>query len=232
MSCSPRTSCGPRGARARCAPAATSCGLGPRRVRRIDAARLRRPRPALGRAATTGRCASGTEAAGPPPGARRRGGRWACSSPPTGRRAGSSRRSTEDVTKTGPVPMLRREFKLSGRVARARAYATSHGLYELHLNGQRVGDQLFTPGWTSYNKRLQYQTYDVTALLKPGANAVGALARQRLVPRRPDGLRRAGATSTATGSALLAPDRGDLRGRAPRDRGQRRELESPRPARS
>ena len=81
----------------------------------------------------------------------------------------------EDVTKTGPVPMLRREFKLSGTPARARAYATSHGLYELHLNGQRVGDQLFTPGWTSYNKRLQYQAYDVTALLKPGANAVGAL---------------------------------------------------------
>ncbi len=70
----------------------------------------------------------------------------------------------EDVTKSGPVPMLRREFKLSGAVARARAYVTSHGLYELHLNGQRVGDQLFTPGWTSYNKRLQYQTYDVTAL--------------------------------------------------------------------
>ena len=52
------------------------------------------------------------------------------------------------------------------RVVRARAYVTSHGLYELHLNGQRVGDQLFTPGWTSYNKRLQYQTYDVTPLLE------------------------------------------------------------------
>jgi alpha-L-rhamnosidase len=69
--------------------------------------------------------------------------------------------------------MLRREFKLAGAVARARAYVTSHGLYELHLNGQRVGDELFTPGWTSYNKRLQYQTYDVTSLLKPGANAFG-----------------------------------------------------------
>ena len=82
---------------------------------------------------------------------------------------------TEDVTKPGPVPMVRREFKLSGPVERARAYVTSHGLYELQLNGQRVGDQLLTPGWTSYNKRLQYQTYDVTSLLKPGANAAGAL---------------------------------------------------------
>jgi alpha-L-rhamnosidase len=79
----------------------------------------------------------------------------------------------EDVTKTGPVPMLRREFALRGPVGRARAYVTSHGLYEMNLNGRRVGDQVLTPGWTSYNKRLQYQTYDVTSLLKPGSNAVG-----------------------------------------------------------
>jgi len=81
----------------------------------------------------------------------------------------------EDVTKTGPVPMLRREFELRGKLARARAYVTSHGLYELHLNGRRVGDELFTPGWTSYKKRLQYQAYDVTSLLQRGSNAVGAL---------------------------------------------------------
>ena len=81
----------------------------------------------------------------------------------------------DDVSKPGPVPMLRREFQLRGPVERARAYVTAHGLYDLYLNGQRVGDQLFTPGWTSYNKRLQYQTYDVTPLLKQGANAVGAL---------------------------------------------------------
>jgi alpha-L-rhamnosidase len=81
----------------------------------------------------------------------------------------------EDTSKTGPVPMLRREFRLDGRVARARAYVTSHGLYELHLNGQRVGDELLTPGWTSYKKRLQYQVYDVTALLRQGDNAAGAL---------------------------------------------------------
>ena len=81
----------------------------------------------------------------------------------------------EDVAKTGPVPMLRREFKLQGKIARARAYVTSHGLYELQLNGQRVGDDLFTPGWTSYKKRLQYQAYDVTSLLRTGDNAVGAL---------------------------------------------------------
>jgi alpha-L-rhamnosidase len=81
----------------------------------------------------------------------------------------------EDVSTPGPSPMLRREFSLKGKVARARAYVTSHGLYELHLNGRRVGDQLFTPGWTSYRKRLQYQAYDVTPLLKTGDNAVGVL---------------------------------------------------------
>ena len=74
-----------------------------------------------------------------------------------------------------PSPLLRHAFQVKRPVRSARAYVTSLGLYELHLNGARVGDQLFTPGWTSYNRRLQYQTYDVTALLHPGANAIGAM---------------------------------------------------------
>jgi alpha-L-rhamnosidase len=82
---------------------------------------------------------------------------------------------TEDVKKSNPAPMLRREFKLNGAIEKARAYVTSHGLYELSINGRRVGDEVFTPGWTSYNKRLQYQTYDVADLLRSGDNAVGAL---------------------------------------------------------
>ncbi len=73
-----------------------------------------------------------------------------------------------------PSPLLRRAFRVNGPIRLARLYVTSLGLYELYLNGQRVGDQLFTPGWTSYGHRLQYQTYDVTTLLRPGANAVGA----------------------------------------------------------
>jgi len=74
-----------------------------------------------------------------------------------------------------PSPLLRRAFRVSGAVRSARLYATSLGLYEVYLNGQRVGDLLFTPGWTSYHRRLQYQTYDVTSLLRPGDNAVGAM---------------------------------------------------------
>ena len=57
----------------------------------------------------------------------------------------------------------------------ARAYVTSHGLYEMHLNGTRVSDDVLTPGWTSYDKRLQYQTYDVTSMLRRGDNAVGVV---------------------------------------------------------
>jgi alpha-L-rhamnosidase len=81
----------------------------------------------------------------------------------------------EDVKKPGPAPMLRREFRVTGTVERARAYVTSRGLYEMHLNGRRAGDQVFTPGWTSYKKRLQYQTYDVTGLLRGGDNAIGVV---------------------------------------------------------
>jgi len=79
----------------------------------------------------------------------------------------------EDLTTSGPSPMLRREFTLVNPVERARLYVTSRGLYEVELNGKRVGDAVLTPGWTSYGKRIQYQTYDVTPQLQKGKNAVG-----------------------------------------------------------
>lgn len=76
-------------------------------------------------------------------------------------------------TVTGPSPLLRRDFELKKAVKQARVYVTAHGLYEAHINGKRVGDAYLAPGWTSYKTRLQYQAYDVTALLKQGANALG-----------------------------------------------------------
>ncbi len=85
------------------------------------------------------------------------------------------RAPTSSDSLPSPSPLLRRAFRVDEHLRSARLYVTSLGLYELYLNGQRVGDQLFTPGWTSYRRRLQYQTYDVTALLKPGANVVGAM---------------------------------------------------------
>jgi len=71
--------------------------------------------------------------------------------------------------------MLRTEFVIPDQARSARLYITSLGLYEVELNGRTVGNQLFTPGWTSYRNRLQYQTYDVQGLLKKGANAVGVV---------------------------------------------------------
>jgi alpha-L-rhamnosidase len=74
-----------------------------------------------------------------------------------------------------PSPLLRTTFTVKSGIASATAYITAHGVYEAQLNGRRVGDACLTPGWTSYNKRLQYQAYDVTALIRPGKNAVGAI---------------------------------------------------------
>jgi alpha-L-rhamnosidase len=79
----------------------------------------------------------------------------------------------EDKTTPQPAHMLRKEFNLRREIQSARIYTSSHGLYELEINGQRVGDHLFTPGWTSFNNRVQYQTYDITDLLKRGTNAIG-----------------------------------------------------------
>lgn len=74
-----------------------------------------------------------------------------------------------------PCPMLRRTFRVERPVRRARLYATAMGLYEARINGRRVGDDLFTPGWTDYKVRIQYQTYDVAPLLRRGENAIAAV---------------------------------------------------------
>ncbi len=75
----------------------------------------------------------------------------------------------------GLSPMFRIQFELRKAFNSVRLYITSHGLYEASINGQRVGDAYFTPGWTSYKTRLQYQVYDVTNSLKQGANAIGVV---------------------------------------------------------
>jgi alpha-L-rhamnosidase len=78
----------------------------------------------------------------------------------------------EEKEADNPCPLMRREFALAGPVRSARAYVTALGLYELEINGRRVGDLRFTPGFTSFHKRLQYQVYDVTEYLAEGANAL------------------------------------------------------------
>lgn len=74
-----------------------------------------------------------------------------------------------------PSPFLRRPFAVAGTVRRATAYVSALGLYELRLNGRKVGDAVFTPGWTDYRRRVPYQTYDVTDLVRTGDNVVGLI---------------------------------------------------------
>ena len=74
-----------------------------------------------------------------------------------------------------PATMVRKEFSVGGTVAHASVSVTGLGLFELRINGARVGDRLLAPEWTLYGTRLQYQTFDVTDLIRAGAkNAVGA----------------------------------------------------------
>ncbi|HEX7014956.1 MAG TPA: glycoside hydrolase family 78 protein [Cyclobacteriaceae bacterium] len=83
--------------------------------------------------------------------------------------------SDDSEAEQRPVALLRKNFQVTKPVRSARLYVTSHGLYEANINGQRVGDAVLTPGWTSYNKRLQYQVYDVTGQLRNGENATGVM---------------------------------------------------------
>ena len=79
------------------------------------------------------------------------------------------------ITRDYGVAQLRKEFNAKGKVKRATVHASALGCYKLHINGQPVADDYFTPGWTDYNKRVYYNTYDVTDLVKSeGPNAIGA----------------------------------------------------------
>jgi alpha-L-rhamnosidase len=75
-----------------------------------------------------------------------------------------------------PAQYFRSTFSINKKIKNATAYITAHGMYEAQINGKRVGDYYLTPGWTSYNNRLQYQAYDVAAMLSNGINAVGMVA--------------------------------------------------------
>ena len=81
----------------------------------------------------------------------------------------------EDTSRAQPAPLLRREFQVRAGLAQARLYVTALGVYEAQINGQAVGDHVLDPGWTSYDYRLRYQTFDVTGLLRAGGNTLGAI---------------------------------------------------------
>jgi alpha-L-rhamnosidase len=73
------------------------------------------------------------------------------------------------------APIVFRDVEVDERPVRARLYVTALGLYEFSINGQRVGEDILTPGWTAYQHRLRYQTYDVTEFVTPGAVALRAV---------------------------------------------------------
>lgn len=72
-------------------------------------------------------------------------------------------------------PTLRKQVTLGSDIVRARAYVSALGLYELHVNGRRIGSDMFAPGWTDYSRRVKYQTFDVTSAVQSGTNTLGAM---------------------------------------------------------
>ena len=75
----------------------------------------------------------------------------------------------------GPALLFRKSFLIKKKIISATAFVTAHGMYEASLNGRKIGEAFLTPGWTSYNKRLQYQAYDITDLVTNGENVIGTI---------------------------------------------------------
>ena len=98
--------------------------------------------------------------------------RWIAADPEIIRRDPSAIAPT--LTEPGTPALFRREFNLPCAIKRATLYASAHGIFELRLAGVRVGHDIFSPEWTDYDKRIHYRAYDVTSLLTPGRNALGA----------------------------------------------------------
>ncbi len=80
----------------------------------------------------------------------------------------------QSAARLRPCQELRREFTCRKTLKRARVYATAHGIYNLYINGEKVSGQRLAPEVSCYNERLYYQTYDVTGMIDPGANTIGA----------------------------------------------------------
>ncbi len=74
-----------------------------------------------------------------------------------------------------PAPIVEGAIDIPGEIVRARLYATAHGIFTASINGMRVDDTVLSPGWTAYDERLRYRTFDVTALVHSGTNTVQAL---------------------------------------------------------
>ncbi len=91
----------------------------------------------------------------------------------------STKKKPVEVIKTAPSEYLQKEFSLKSseikNIKGAYLYATALGEYMAYINGKRVGNRYFAPEWTNFHKRVYYQTYDITNLLKEGKNYLGAI---------------------------------------------------------
>ncbi|MCL2472411.1 MAG: glycoside hydrolase family 78 protein, partial [Treponema sp.] len=79
----------------------------------------------------------------------------------------------ESASASSEGTCLRREFKLSKKIKSGRLYTSAKGVYEAFCNGKKAGDEVLAPGFTEYGKRILFQTYDVTDLIKEGSNVLG-----------------------------------------------------------
>ncbi|TJZ63285.1 alpha-L-rhamnosidase [Sphingobacterium olei] len=81
----------------------------------------------------------------------------------------------EDFYQEDPSPLFRKQFRASKKPASARLYISGHGYYEAYINGEKVGDHVLDPGWTSRGKQALYSVYDVTPLIRKGNNTTGVM---------------------------------------------------------
>ena len=88
---------------------------------------------------------------------------------------GSGNHLGNKCVKRSVVPMFRKEFNVAGNIEHASINICGLGHYELYVNGEKIGNRFLSPGWSYYQKRSLYNTYDITGLVKNGANAIGVI---------------------------------------------------------
>ena len=79
------------------------------------------------------------------------------------------------ITEPGTPPWFRKIFTVNDSIRKATLYASARGLFELHMNGHRISNDIFAPEWTDYDKRIHYRTYDVTKMIQTDKNVLGAV---------------------------------------------------------
>ncbi len=81
----------------------------------------------------------------------------------------------DKCVKRSVVPLFRKEFNAKGDIDSASINICGLGQYELYINGEKISDRFLSPGWTYYQKRCFYNTYDITRFVKKGDNVIGVI---------------------------------------------------------